>query len=87
MRTIINKTDDFAQAGVRFRSFDSARQVMLQTAVHLIDMRIACLVVHRGHKPADFRSYPSAHMTYVARLLSAVQFEVLPVQVTSAQVA
>ena len=27
VRTILNKTDDFEQAGVRYRSFDAARQV------------------------------------------------------------
>ena len=29
MRTILNKTDDFEQAGVRYRSFDAARQAWL----------------------------------------------------------
>ena len=28
VRTIINTTDNFAQAGARYRSFDSARQVL-----------------------------------------------------------
>ena len=29
VRTIINKTDDFEQAGVRYRSFDAARQARI----------------------------------------------------------
>ena len=29
VRTILNKTDDFEQAGVRYRSFDAARQAWL----------------------------------------------------------
>ena len=34
VRTVINKTDDFTQAGDRYRYFDPARQALLSASQH-----------------------------------------------------